>query len=235
MFEFFIALFGGTYFGHKYAKDKASTAEFDKRQREIQSAYNIGKSRWEAKVVDTKLENEINARLRNDAEFCMSVDNEMRELFGDKYINHIGYPVKKTSLMYLLAKQGKLRTSDASSLGIRIIGARIDSDSDKKRWANEVNFIKWIDSEISKHGIAANLMFKSAATQNCAPVPAGQISVYDGGDFFWDVSSYSTYSEEIKREHRSQDAKLENICGVVVGVIIAVLAIAFAIYALVSI
>lgn len=46
MFEFFIALFGGIFWGAKLHSEKSQLKEFDKKQAVIKDAYDSGVQAW---------------------------------------------------------------------------------------------------------------------------------------------------------------------------------------------
>ena len=59
MFEFFLALFGGTYYGSKLANEKHKLKEADSQTQKWISTMQRDNERWLRNVVDTKLEYEV--------------------------------------------------------------------------------------------------------------------------------------------------------------------------------
>ena len=115
MFEFFIALFGGSFLGAKLHSEKKQLKEFDKKQAVIKDAYDSGVQAWEASVVDRNLEDELTERLNSDIEFKQAAIQEMQEELGDDIPETLGYPTPRSAVLrYLLAKKGKLLSADAS-------------------------------------------------------------------------------------------------------------------------
>lgn len=238
MFEFFIALFGGSFWGAKLHSEKKQLKEFDKKQAAIKDAYDSGVQAWEASVVDRNLEDELTERLNSDREFKQAAIQTMREELGDDIPETFGYPTPRSAVLrYLLAKKGKLLSADASQFGIRVVAPQQHDSKDKARWKQEVKFVRWMGSKIKDFVPDATLMFKSAGVFDSKPLPANAISDYDGGDFFWDVSSYATYSGKFDptQEQKEKEASLSNACGVFAGILILIFVIVIAVLAIKSI
>lgn len=238
MFEFFIALFGGSFWGAKLHSEKKQLKEFDKKQAAIKDAYDSGVQAWESSVVDRNLEDELTERLNSDREFKQAAIQKMREELGDDIPETFGYPTPRSAVLrYLLAKKGKLLSSDASQFGIRVVAPQPHDSKDKARWKQEVKFVRWMGSKIKDFVPDATLMFKSAGVFDSKPLPANAISDYDGGDFFWDVSSYATYNSKFEptQEQKEKEASLSNACGVFAGIIILICVIVIAVLAIKSI
>lgn len=238
MFEFFIALFGGSFWGAKLHSEKKQLKEFDKKQAAIKDAYDSGVQAWEASVVDRNLEDELTERLNSDREFKQAAIQKMREELGDDIPETLGYPTPRSAVLrYLLAKKGKIFSADASQFGIRVVAPQPHDSKDKARWKQEVKFVRWMGSKIKDFVPDATLMFKSAGVFDSKPLPANAISDYDGGDFFWDVSSYATYSSKFEptQEQKEKEASLSNACGVFAGILILIFVIVIAVLAIKSI
>lgn len=238
MFEFFIALFGGSFWGAKLHSEKKQLKEFDKKQAAIKDAYDSGVQAWEASVIDRNLEDELTERLNSDREFKQAAIQKMREELGDDIPETLGYPTPRSAVLrYLLAKKGKLLSADASQFGIRVVAPQPHDSKDKARWKQEVKFVRWMGSKIKDFVPDATLMFKSAGVFDGKSLPANAISDYDGGDFFWDVSSYATYSSKFEptQEQKEKEASLSNACGVFAGILILIFVIVIAVLAIKSI
>lgn len=238
MFEFFIALFGGSFLGAKLHSEKKQLKEFDKKQAVIKDAYDSGVQAWEASVVDRNLEDELTERLNSDIEFKQAAIQEMQEELGDDIPETLGYPTPRSAVLrYLLAKKGKLLSADASQFGIRVVAPQPHDSKDKALWKQEVKFVRWMGSKIKDFVPDATLMFKSAGGFDSKPLSANAISDYDGGDFFWDVSSYVTYSSKFEptQEQKEKEASLSNACGVFAGILILIFAFVIAVLAIKSI
>lgn len=238
MFEFFIALFGGSFLGAKLHSEKKQLKEFDKKQAVIKDAYDSGVQAWETSVVDRNLEDELTERLNSDIEFKQAAIQEMQEELGDDIPETLGYPTPRSAVLrYLLAKKGKLLSADASQFGIRVVAPQPHDSKDKARWKQEVKFVRWMGSKIKDFVPDATLMFKSAGGFDSKPLSANAISDYDGGDFFWDVSSYVTYSSKFEptQEQKEKEASLSNACGIFAGTLILIFAFVIAVLAIKSI
>lgn len=239
MFEFFIVLFGGSFWGAKLHSEKKQLKEFDKKQAAIKDAYDSGVRAWEASVVDRNLEDELTERLNSDRDFKQAAIQKMREELGDDILEAFGYsaPCCSAVLRYLLAEEGKLLSSDASQFGIRVVAPQPHDSKDKARWKQEVKFVRWMGSKIKDFVPDATLMFKSAGAFDDKPLPANAITDCDGGDFFWDVSSYATYSSKFEptQEQKGKEANLSNACGVFAGILILIFTIVIAVLAIKSI
>lgn len=192
MFEFFTTLFGGIFWVAKICSDISKTKAFDRNVKIVKQAYENGVAKWEAAVVDSSLENNISCKLQTDASFLNATIKEMEEVLGCKYITL--YPKSKENAeRYLLAKQGKLKSFDASSYGIDIIGALQDNPNDMERWDEERAFVRWIHAEIKKHGVNPKLMFRDAGRLPYKEVGENEMERFSGGQFYWDVAAYSSY------------------------------------------
>lgn len=238
MFEFFIALFGGSFLGAKLHSEKKQLKEFDKKQAVIKDAYDSGVQAWEASVVDRNLEDELTERLNSDIEFKQAAIQEMQEELGDDIPETLGYSTPRSAVLrYLLAKKGKLLSADASQFGIRVVAPQPHDSKDKARWKQEVKFVRWMGSKIKDFVPDATLMFKSAGGFDSKPLSANAISDYDGGDFFWDVSSYVTYGSKFEptQEQKEKEASLSNACGIFAGILILIFAFVIAVLAIKSI
>jgi hypothetical protein len=229
MFEFFIALFGGSFWGAKLHSEKKQLKAYDKKYADSMAAYKSGLAKWESRVVDLNLENELSRRLQEEPEFYAATIQEMKDCFGDMFIDRIinGYRAtdySTTALRYLLAKRGKLRLGDAGSYGIGILGAQKDSTIDMRRWEKEVNFIKWIDLELQKNGVGTELKFRDGSTVPGVEKDLCEMQQYAGGALFWGNAAYSTYTQEI--QPTAEEEKEESLRGMVGIFILIVMIIA---------
>lgn len=235
MFEFFIALFGGTSWGAKILSDKNAVKSADKRIAKTEAAYSAGSDTWKHHVVDLELENQITRRLSDDTGYLNRCKRKMQEELGEMYLPMIGYPsYSSTTVRYLLAKQGKLKSDDASSYGLTVVGANQGSSFETQRWEKEVYFIKWMHNELVKHhgDNASELMFRSRHLDGVHEVPLNNMPKYGGGEIYWAASSYSTYRDRISAETRENDAKIEDAAGVFAGILILLVAIIISVLAI---
>ena len=234
MFEFFIALFGGSFWGTKLHSEKKKIRAYDKKYADSMVAYKSGLAKWESQVVDLNLENELSRRLQEEPEFYAATTQEMKECFGDMFIDRIinGYrstDYSTTALRYLLAKRGKLKLCDADSSGIGILGAQKNNSTvDMRRWEKEVNFIKWIDLELQKNGVATELKFRDGSTVPGVEKDLCKMQQYAGGALYWGNAAYSAYTQEIQpTAEQEREESLRGIVGffVLIALIIAIVTI----------
>ena len=228
MFEFFTALFGGSFWGAKLHSEKKQLKAYDKKYADSMAAYKSGIAKWESQVVDLNLENELSRKLKEEPEFYAATIQEMKDCFGDMYTDRIinGYRFKDystTALRYLLAKQGKLKLCDAGSYGIGILGAQRDSTADMSRWEKEVNFIKWIDLELQKNGVNAELKFRDGSTVPGVEKELCEMQQYAGGALYWSNAAYSTYSQKTKpTEDQEKEESLRGVVGIFVLIVLII-------------
>lgn len=192
MFEFFVVLFGGIFWLAKIYSDISKTRAFDRNVKIVEQAYEDGVAKWEAAVVDSTLENNISYKL-TDVRFFNDTIKEMENVLGCKYITL--YPnSRENAEKYLLAKQGKLKSYDAS-YGINIKMALQGNPRDMERWDEERAFVAWIHAEIKKHGASSKLMFRDTRRYPYNEVGSDEMERFSGGQFYWGASAYSTYQK----------------------------------------
>jgi len=220
----FIVIFGGAYWLWKWYSEKEKSDSQD-RQRELDwSLYKIHNKVWEDKVVDEALEDELGYKLVNDRGFESSVIEEMRAEFGDMYTAYVGYmDDHSTHLRYLLAKQGKVKRSDREGIDIAHAGLK---EAERTRWRREVNFVKWMRDELSKHGANSELLVIPYVHQN-DPIPVAQLPKYSWGGFRWAEADYKTLekrwqpSEEFLAVSKSE---YRRVAAGIIAIVVAVIA-----------
>lgn len=122
MFEFFIALFGGLFYGNKYSNEKAKLKAFDERQK----AYSLTRDDIEARyVANYELEKWAKDFISSGQHFediCNWFAEDFRYVFGSDWKNKLRippvYPAPRTYMeanshgtwVYhlLLARKGKI-------------------------------------------------------------------------------------------------------------------------------
>ena len=120
MFEFFIALFGGIFYGNKYSKEKSSMIKADKRLEDIFiKRANLQKELEASNDLSDKIKNYI-ACGRNYDTICKELENEFKYIFGVKWKDILTIPPDCSCTFslpsehgywvyhLLLAKQGKM-------------------------------------------------------------------------------------------------------------------------------
>lgn len=192
MMDFFIALFGGAYWGAKICSDKIKSSSYNRLKAKADEAYKKGYKEWEEKVTDRELEISVKERLNEDWEYRDEIYSEMLEEFGEMYIPKIAAHQIPTNVYYVLAKHGKIPDSAAMS-GIRVIGATQARPSTILRWEKEMFFINWIHKQLVEHHgeDASKLMFEPY--QSATIIPIESMEKYVPGEVIWSASSILTY------------------------------------------
>lgn len=179
MFEFFLALFGGTYYGSKLANEKHKSKEADKRTQKLINDLHRDNERWLRGVVDIKLEYDINNLSVEETEkMRMRILNEAKvETVTDDMV-----------FMGLLAQKAKIPKSIAE-VGIRSRG--VWDYAEQQRWAEQRRFMIWYDRELRRNGLQEPLLFVDGVNENkvrhninlANPVTATSRVI--GGRYFW--------------------------------------------------
>lgn len=91
MFEFFLALFGGAYYGTKMKSDKASAKAYDKASKERSDGHEARLCDWESKVVDRSLED----ALRNFILLSVSSDEQRKTVWEAVHSAYMQMPSRK--------------------------------------------------------------------------------------------------------------------------------------------
>lgn len=122
MFEFFIALFGGLFYGGKYSKEKSKLKDYEQRRMIYDSTYDSISSRYMASFETEHWAQDFVSSGKHYDELCDWFADDFEYVFGTnwKEILHIPpiHPAPKTFIeisnhgtwVYhlLLAKQGKI-------------------------------------------------------------------------------------------------------------------------------
>ena len=99
MFEFFIALFGGIFWGVKICSDISKTKAYDRNVKIVKQAYENGVAKWEAAVVDSYLTS-FKMRL-----FCMPQSKRWKKCWGANISRFFQSPKKMQRDTFLLSKE----------------------------------------------------------------------------------------------------------------------------------
>lgn len=179
MFEFFLALFGGTYYGSKLANEKHKSKEADKRTQELINDLHRDNERWLRSVVDIKLEYDVNNLPVEEIEkMRMRILNEAKvETVTDDMV-----------FMGLLAQKAKIPKSIAE-VGIRSRG--VWDYAEQQKWSEQRRFILWYDKELRNNGLQEPMLFVDGVNANNvfhninAASPVTSTSRMIGGRYFW--------------------------------------------------
>lgn len=189
MFEFFIALFGGLFWGGKYAKEKS---EIEAAQNDFESTMatrQARKNEFERRVIDAELEADLEDFIYNtsnydevwaevskafdempwkpeDEKFICICPEAVEVLFGKgtytkKQREQIAASSRKEALRIMMANRGKLMQSDAR-FGIQTIGDGAPTTRQAEQWNRETaNFLLWINNKLKEHGVDEMVLLQS--------------------------------------------------------------------------
>lgn len=179
MFEFFLALFGGTYYGGKVANEKRKLKDADIHTRKLIDTLKQDNAQWIRCVVDDRLEHTLNELQTEDAE-------RMRQRILDeaKLISVSDDMV----LMGLLAQKAKIPRSIAEN-GIHSRG--VWDYAEQQSWTEQRRFMVWYDKELRRNGLQEPLLFVGGVNENkvrqnislASPVTATSNMI--SGRYFW--------------------------------------------------
>lgn len=203
MFELFIALFGGLYYGTKILGEKSAhnriEAERNKRFSDMEADYK----RWRAEMTDEDLHVDLHDGLQKNPEALFS------EIVDD--VNSLGlYPhistytdffaaiykseftsdwEYKIPIDMLMAKHGKIQSIHAISA---IWSPGTLGQSGKEKWKRHHKFMLWLDKELQKHGAEPMLFLpteKSGIFHNSPEkwegIPIAEVVIPTQGRYFW--------------------------------------------------
>lgn len=191
MFEFFIALFGGLFWGGKYAKEKSEIKRVQDNNEinQIKDAYK--RSEWMSKVTDEELEMQLEAFVFDTANYDkvwaevaeaykeMPWENEEficiypetveiaygKGVYNKKQRDNIAANNRLKALRILLAKRGKLRRCDADwGIPTSVFGG-VPLPTERKWLEEETKFMLWITDQLAKHGIEERLYIKQIGNE----------------------------------------------------------------------
>lgn len=179
MFEFFLALFGGTYYGSKLANEKHKSKKADERTQELISNLHRDNEQWLRQVVDVKLEYDIG-----------NLSNEQFEKMRTRILNEAKVETVTDNMVFmgLLAQKAKIPKSVAEE-GIRSRG--VWDYAEQQKWAEQRRFILWYDKELRRNGLKEPMLFVDGVNSNKVfnninvASPVTSTSKMIGGRYFW--------------------------------------------------
>ena len=187
MLEFFLALFGGLYYGAKMCNEKSQSRKADARNQEIINTLNRDFNAWINRVTNEKLEYEI--QFTSDS----AINAIHNRIVNEAEIEAV---TPDMIIMGLLAQHGKI-PKEIAERGIYSRG--IWDYAEKLRWQEERNFMLWYDKELSTHGVKEPLLFVDGVNASSARFDisvATPISVDNkiiGGRYFWEPMRKNLY------------------------------------------
>lgn len=171
MLDFFIALFGGIYFGGKYLMDKAENEAIDRHNTARCESMRADYNRFIAKMTSEELERQAKRGAYSE-KYKGLIDKVVSDLFTkakSKGINtedDYGRQYKMVDIypdfriLIIMASMGKLPRSVAS-FGINRPPFKRDA------WDLHALFMDWVDKELQSHGVEP-MVFQSEMQQNMA-------------------------------------------------------------------
>lgn len=179
MFEFFLALFGGLYYGGRLANEKHTMKQTNIKTQKWIDEMKRDYDQWINKVVDIKLEYEMS---RRDSEAVEKMELRIR---NEANITQVyDYMI----LMGLLAQKGKIPREIADS-GVRSRG--IWDYAEQQMWHEQRRFMIWYDNELRRNGLQEPLLFVDGCNENKVchnmnlATPITNTSYMIGGRYFW--------------------------------------------------
>ena len=185
MFEFFIALFGGLFWGGKLSNEKSSAKKADQDHQHRMDTYFSRKNSFERKVLDRELEADLEDLIfdtsnydkvwaevskafdempwkPDDEQFIFICPEAVDAVFGKgtytkKQKEQIAANYRKEALRIMMANRGKLTHNDVC-VGFYSIGQGAPTTRMGEKWnAESANFVLWINSKLKEHGVDENV------------------------------------------------------------------------------
>lgn len=191
MFEFFIALFGGMFWGGKYAKEKSEIKQVRQSNELNQTKDACKESEWLSKVTNRELEARLEAFVFDNSnydEVWAEVSEAYHEMpwetenficlcpeavevaygkgaYSKKQRDNIAANNRLKALRIMLARRGKLRAADAVQYGIpKSSWSGVPLLTEQKWSEEETKFMLWITDQLAKHGVNERLYIKQNGT-----------------------------------------------------------------------
>ena len=181
MFELFIALFGGLFWGSKILNEKSQIKRVETSHKQMMNTYFSNKSKFEEKVTDRELEADLEDFIYNtsnydevwaevskafdemhwksdDEKFICICPEAVEAAFGKntytkKQREQIAANYRKEALRIMMANRGKLIYNDIHC-GFHSSGQGAPTVRLGEKWNTEsANFALWINSKLKEHGI----------------------------------------------------------------------------------
>lgn len=195
MFEFFIALFGGTYYATKVHKEKSKGVAQDKKNNLFISRMQNDMYLWLEKVTDKKLEDKIDSYI-NSPDNIVDIYSKMQPIISkmrcfsnvvdiDSFITNV-YASPQLIKRALMALHGKIPVKDAE-FGMR--SPDVYNQHEIYEWNKNHEFMKWLDKELEKHGIEPLVFVNGSDVATVTRTERAQVvnmvTRPIGGVYFW--------------------------------------------------
>ena len=190
MLGFFIALFGGIFYGSKYLSEKAAGEAADRRTDALCESMKSDYDRFLNKMTDKELERHAKREAYSD--LIEKVVSDLYAKAKDLKINienDYGYKYKMVDIcpyyrvLIIMASMGKL------PYGVASFGISRPS-FERDIWDIHALFMDWLDKELQSHGIEP-MVFQSDAQKSMAitgvPVLARKGQMCTGKFGWWSM------------------------------------------------
>lgn len=105
MFEFFIALFGGLFYGNKYSNEKAKLKAYDERRAAYEATYNDIQSRYVASCETERWAKDFVSSGEHYDEICSWFAEDFRYALGKDWKEKLQLPTKFLPMSCIYGKQ----------------------------------------------------------------------------------------------------------------------------------
>ena len=197
MLEFFIALFGGLFYGIKIHEDKKQSKIADERFNKTFGDMKSDFDRWIVKVVDEKLEDEIDdlvCNLQNRQNIydtiAPSLSGFLPEIKNFDDFSHSVYNNSRVLKFILMAQNGKI-PKDEAECGIRSPG--VYDEKERKKWMYFHTVMLIVNNELIRNGVEpmvfsrgdeiSHIQFNANARSYAIPI--AQVYSPIGGKYYW--------------------------------------------------
>lgn len=179
MWSFFIALFGGIYYGSRYISDKRSHAVARQNTEYICRNHLEQQQSWKRKVIDMKLEIELDRLLRESTR--SEVEKILLEIGWHKQFSIFFERDRENVLRLLMASKGKLLRKDAE-IGVPSAVYGLPENYDQAHQNIEsYELVKFIDERLRYHGVCEKMYIERTGVYN----PLNENSAHIGGKYVW--------------------------------------------------
>lgn len=151
MWEFFIALFGGLFYGNKYRSEKSTTKTARETSNNLIQTHQNDLDSWESKTTDRQLESELRSLISRAT--YDEILNALIEIGWSGEMSQNPERYREDVLRLLMSSKGKLPYSDAT-FGINSHYGK-DPESKEEALLNvrSYNIVMFIDAQLKHHGI----------------------------------------------------------------------------------
>lgn len=179
MFEVFVALFGGIFYGSRYINDKKSCTVASKYTEEVSQSHIASLNSWKSKVVDMQLETELRALVSN-----ASISDVKKVLTDIGWKGKVAIRLERDQenvVRLLMASKGKLIRKDAE-LGVPSGVYGLPNTSEQiQRNLESYDMVQFVDQLLRKNGIHERMYIERTGVYN----PLNDNSAHIGGRYVW--------------------------------------------------